>query len=56
MIRELDLDWIVPQHGKSFKGKEVINELLDWLEGFECGIDIMTQENYVLPKRPSEWL
>ena len=55
MVRELDLGWIVPQHGRPFKGHEAINELLNWLEGLECGIDLMTQDNYVLPKRPSEW-
>ena len=55
MVRELDLEWIVPQHGRPFKGKKAIGELLDWLENLECGIDLMTQENYMLPKRPSEW-
>lgn len=56
MVRELDLDWIVPQHGRSFRGKAVINELLDWLENLQCGIDLMTQDDYALPKRPSEWI
>ena len=55
MVRELDLEWIVPQHGRSFKGKEVITEFLDWLEELQCGIDLMTQDDYQLPKRPSEW-
>ena len=55
MVRELDLEWIVPQHGRPFKGETVIGELLGWLENLECGIDLMTQENYRLPKRPSEW-
>jgi len=55
MVRELDLEWIVPQHGRPFKGKKTIGKLLDWLENLECGIDLVTQENYRLPKRPSEW-
>ncbi len=55
MVRQLDLEWIVPQHGRSFKGKEMIDEFLNWLEELECGIDLMTQDNYRLPKRPSEW-
>ena len=55
MVRELDPEWIVPQHGRSFKGKEVIDELLDWLADLQCGIDLMTQDDYRLPKRPSEW-
>jgi flavorubredoxin len=55
MVRNLDLDWIVPQHGRPFKGSRAIGELLDWLENLECGIDLMTQEDYMLPKHPSEW-
>jgi len=55
MVRQLDLEWIVPQHGRSFKGKEMIDEFLDWLEELQCGIDLMTQDNYLLPKRPGEW-
>jgi len=56
MVRELDPDWIVPQHGRSFKGKQIIGEFLDWLEGLQCGIDLMTQDSYRLPKRPSAWM
>lgn len=56
MVRELDLEWIVPQHGRPFKGRQTIDELLAWLENLECGIDLVTQENYMLPKRPSEWM
>jgi flavorubredoxin len=33
----------------------MIDEFLDWLEELQCGIDLMTQDNYLLPKRPSEW-
>jgi flavorubredoxin len=55
MVRELDLEWVVPQHGRPFRGKEVIAELLEWLENLECGIDLVTQENYMLPRHPSGW-
>ncbi len=55
MVRELDLTWVVPQHGRPFKGEKVIEELFNWLSELECGIDLMTQENYKLPKRHSEW-
>jgi len=55
MVRQLDLEWIVPQHGRPYQGKAMIDELLSWLEGLECGIDLMTQDDYLLPKRPSEW-
>ncbi len=49
MIRELDIEWIVPQHGRSFKGKEMVNKLLDWIEDLECGIDLITQDTYRIP-------
>lgn len=56
MVRELDLEWIVPQHGRPYKGKETIDEFLSWLDDLQCGIDLTTQDNYRLPKRPSEWI
>lgn len=50
MIRKLDVEWIVPQHGASFKGVEMVNKFIDWVENEECGIDLMTQENYRIPR------
>ncbi len=49
MVRQLDLEWIVPQHGRPFRGTEMINNLLNWIENLECGVDLMTQEHYQLP-------
>lgn len=49
MVRELDLDMIVPQHGAAFKGSESIENFLSWLESLECGTDIFTQDNYKVP-------
>ena len=43
-IRKMDVDMIVPQHGRPFKGAEMINEFLNWFEGLECGIDIMCKD------------
>lgn len=40
-VRKLDIEWIVPQHGSSYKGKEMVNRFLDWFENLECGLDIM---------------
>lgn len=50
MIRGLDIEMMVPQHGRPFKGKEMVNKFIDWFEHLPCGIDIITQETYVLPK------
>lgn len=49
MVRKLDPEWIVPQHGAPFKGKAVIARFLDWVETLECGVDLMTQEMYRAP-------
>jgi flavorubredoxin len=50
MIRKLDVEWIVPQHGASFKGVEMVNKFIDWVENQECGVDLMTQDHYRIPR------
>jgi flavorubredoxin len=49
MVRQLDIDMIVPQHGRAFVGRRAVNEFIDWIEGLQCGIDLITQDNYRLP-------
>jgi flavorubredoxin len=49
MVRQMDVEWIVPQHGKSFKGKKMVNQFLDWIEQLPCGVDLMTQDSYRIP-------
>jgi len=49
MVREMDVEIIVPQHGRPFVGKEMIGKFLDWFETLECGIDLLTQKNYTAP-------
>lgn len=52
MVRELDPDMIVPQHGMPFRGA-AIKPLLEWLEGLQCGVDLMGPVNYrPCPQRP----
>ena len=50
MVREMDVEMIVPQHGRYFKGKAMINEFLDWIEELDCGVDLMEQYDYQEPK------
>lgn len=50
MVRKMDIDMIVPQHGRPFVGKDMINAFLDWIEQLECGLDLMTQDDYQLPR------
>lgn len=49
MVRQLDIEMIVPQHGQRFVGKEMCGKLISWLEGVHCGVDLMTQDNYRVP-------
>ena len=49
-IRDLDVDMIVPQHGRPFKGEKVINEFLSWFEELDCGIDVMCKDKNVSKK------
>ena len=50
MVRELDVAMIVPQHGAPLRGA-AIGQLLDWLEGLSCGIDLMSTTHYQVPTR-----
>jgi flavorubredoxin len=49
MVRQLEVDTVAPQHGAVFKGRAMVEKLLSWLEGLECGVDIMKEEDYTLP-------
>jgi flavorubredoxin len=48
MVRDLDIEMIVPQHGAPIKG-EAIGQLLEWLDNLSCGIDLMGSPQYQLP-------
>ena len=50
MIRTLEVESIIPQHGRAFVGRRVVLELLDWLEHLDCGIDLITQDLYRIPR------
>ncbi|WP_434779704.1 MBL fold metallo-hydrolase [Neisseria sp. Ec49-e6-T10] len=46
MVRQLDIECMVPQHGAHYKGKEMVNTFLDWFENLECGVDLITQDDF----------
>lgn len=48
MVKTLDIDMIVPQHGAPLAGTAV-KEFIEWVEALECGIDLMSERNYVAP-------
>lgn len=43
MVRQLDIEMIAPQHGAMFKGKDMVNRFIDWVENLQTGVDIMDQ-------------
>ena len=38
-VRELDIEYMAPQHGRIFKGNDV-GRFLDWFEDLEVGVAI----------------
>jgi flavorubredoxin len=50
MVRQMDVVAIVPQHGRMFKGKKMVNEFLNWVENLQCGIDLLNQGHYQVPQ------
>jgi len=49
MVRTLEVESIVPRHGRALVGKPAVAEFLDWLERLECGVDLITQDAYLVP-------
>ncbi|WP_374340552.1 MBL fold metallo-hydrolase [Methyloversatilis sp.] len=49
MVRGLDIEMIVPQHGARFEGKVMVKRFIDWIENLPCGVDLMTQAHYRTP-------
>lgn len=51
MVRQLEIEQVVPQHGCRFVGKKAVKDFIDWVEQLECGVDLMTPANYQIPNR-----
>lgn len=49
VVREMDVDMIVPQHGRPFQGKVMVNNFLDWISTLDCGTDLLTEADYRWP-------
>ena len=39
--RKLDVEMIAPQHGSLFKGKDLVNQFIDWIDNLNCGAELM---------------
>lgn len=53
MVKDMDIEMIVPQHGAPFAGRESIEQLLDWLWDLPCGVDIMDKNIFRCPEKIS---
>ena len=49
MVKDLDIEMIVPQHGAIFKGKDMVKRFIEWVENLEVGVDLLTQDMYKVP-------
>ena len=49
MVKELDINMIVPQHGAIFNTPELSRRFIEWIESISCGIDIM-EDIYRIPR------
>lgn len=51
MIRQLDVQMIVPQHGARFSGKQAVDRFLYWVENEKTAIDDFSDELFSLPQK-----
>lgn len=49
MVSHLDISMLVPQHGRALTGS-AIDQFIHWISELQCGLDLMTQDNYRLPQ------
>ena len=54
MARKLDISMLVPQHGAPISGAKAIEDFFAWIEGLACGIDLMDERSYQIPKQRIE--
>ena len=50
MVRELDVERIVPQHGAMLEGQAMVAHFLDWVADLRCGVDLIDETMYRIPQ------
>ncbi len=40
-VADMDIDMIVPQHGRPIGGKAAVRRFIDWVRELQCGMDLM---------------
>ena len=46
MVKQMNVEMLVPQHGKPFIGKAMVDQFLSWISGLDCGVDLLTEADY----------
>ncbi|MCV6614897.1 MAG: MBL fold metallo-hydrolase [Cellvibrionaceae bacterium] len=46
MVSQLDVQMIIPQHGRPFIGRTMIAHFLKWIANLECGVDLLSESDY----------
>ena len=49
MVRQMEVEMLVPQHGTAFMGKAQVQQFLDWIENLPCGVDLMDESIFCCP-------
>jgi len=49
MARTLDIQCIVPQHGPSIRGREMVKRFINWIDQLQCGLDLIDASHYQVP-------
>lgn len=49
MVKDLPIRMIVPQHGAPLAG-EAVGEFIQWVQTLNCGLDLMSERDYALPR------
>lgn len=49
MVKKLDIQALVPQHGSPMLDPKIARECIDWIENLECGLDLIDQSLYSIP-------
>jgi flavorubredoxin len=49
MVRQLEIERIVPQHGAMFEGKAIVGKFIDWVAELRCGVDLIDEKMYQIP-------
>lgn len=45
-IEKLEIDMLVPHHGRIYKGK-ALHQFIDWLSNLQCGIDLFDKNGFI---------